>query len=350
MSGGSGEGSRAGRVGLAVLGLGRLGARHAATVARLPGARLAALADPSPIRVREMGERYGAAFFTDSLEVIASPAVDGVVIAAPTPVHADLIEAAARAGKPVFCEKPLGMTLAECDRIIRVLEETGTPFQLGFMRRFDPGYAAAKARIEAGEIGEVRAYVGFSRDPGSPPEDYIAESGGIYIDMLIHEFDLLLWLTGAGATSVYARGRDVAHGFHAPHGDADHAYAVIDLDNGGLACVEGSRCAFYGYDIRAEILGTKGALQVGYLQQTPLTLLTRAGGSHDLVPHFPERFATAFEQELAAFAESVRTGKAPAVGALDGRRAQVLALAATRSHRLGRPVSIGEAVSIGEVE
>lgn len=330
-------------LGVAVIGLGRLGLLHAGTVMRLGGARLAAVADPAPGRAAEVAARMGVKGYSDHREAIAAPDVDAVVIAASTGAHAALIEDAARHGKPVFCEKPLAMTLADCDHIARVLARTGVPFQLGFMRRFDPGYAAAKAQIEAGAIGEVRAYNGISRDPGSPPAEFIRTSGGMYVDMLIHEFDLACWLTGAGATRLFARGRDIVHGFFAPLGDADHAYVIMDLEGGGIANLEGSRCAFYGYDIRAEIIGTRGTIQVGYHRQTPLTLLTRAGAAHDIVPGFAERFGDAFDRELQAFVDSVRRGVQPAVGVADGRRAQALALAAQRSHDLGRPVEIAEA-------
>lgn len=325
----------------AVLGLGRMGLRHAEVLAgQVPGARVTAVADAIESRTREAAGRFGARAYTDWREALVDRDVDAVLVVTPATTHAEICVAAAAAGKAIFCEKPLALTVADCERIDQAVRAAGVPFQLGFMRRFDPGYAAAKRAIREGAIGRVVAYSGISRDPEAPPRDYVASSGGIYLDALIHEFDIARHLMDDEVRRVYACGRDLVNGWFRELGDVDHAYVTLEFERGGLGHVEGSRSARYGYDIRAEVTGTEGTISIGYGRHTPIALQNRAGIHHDFVPGFLERFAEAYVEELRAFVACVRDGTPPAVTAWDGRQSLAVALAAGRSQALGAPVDV----------
>lgn len=327
----------------AVLGLGRLGSRHAEILAtRVPGARVVAVADPAPGRADEIGRRLGAKPYVDPMEAIHHTGVDAVVIVTPTDTHAAYCIAAAKAGKHIFCEKPLAVSVEECDQVRAEVDRAGVLFQLGFMRRFDPAYSRAKRLIEEGALGRITHYTGIMRDPGAPPADYLKVSGGIFVDQLIHEFDIARFLVGSEVERVIAHGRDVAHGFIKDLGDADQVHVIMDFANGALGHLEGSRNAFYGYDIRGEVMGTEGMIQFGYLQQTPMVLMNRKGAFHDVVQGFLQRFDEAYTLELVEFGACIRDGRTPIVGAWDGRQAQLLALAATESFRRQVPVRVPE--------
>lgn len=325
----------------AVLGLGRLGSRHAEILAaRVPGARVVAVADPAPGRAAEIAGRVGAKAYVDPMEAIHHPGVDAVVIVTPTDTHASYCVAAARAGRHIFCEKPLASSVEECDMVKEEVDRAGVFFQLGFMRRFDPAYSKARRLIEEGALGRITHYTGIMRDPGAPPVEYLKASGGIFLDQLIHEFDIARFLVGSEVERVIAHGRDVAHGFIGEMGDADQVHVIMDFVNGALGHLEGSRNAFYGYDIRGELMGTEGMIQFGYLQQTPMVLMNRKGASYDIVPGFLQRFDEAYTLELVEFAACLREGRTPIVGAWDGRQAQLLAMTATESFRRQAPVQV----------
>jgi scyllo-inositol 2-dehydrogenase (NAD+) len=324
-----------------VLGLGRMGYRHAELLAtRVPGARLVAVSDPIAARTAEVADQFGVMGYDDWQEAVSSPGVDAVVVVTPSTTHAEICVTAARAGKAIFCEKPLALSVRECETIDSVVSQTGIIFQLGFMRRFDPGYAAAKRAIFAGEIGDVVAYNGISRDPVAPPREYVAQSGGIYLDALIHEFDIARYLMDDEVLRVYATGRALVAPWFAEVGDVDHAYVTLEFGRGGLGHIEGSRNAVYGYDVRAEVMGTKGTIAIGYGRHTPITVQTRSGITHDHVPGFLERFAESYFIELVEFIKCVQDGRRPIVGAWDGRQALLMALAAKKSQDLGRPVVV----------
>jgi scyllo-inositol 2-dehydrogenase (NAD+) len=325
----------------AVLGLGRLGSRHADILAgRVEGARVAAVADPAPGRAAEIGRRIGATPYTDPMEAIHHQGVDAVVVVTPTDTHAMYCVEAARARKQIFCEKPLAPTMAEAERLAAAVERAGVLFQIGFMRRLDPAYRKARQLIDEGRLGRVIHYTGLMRDPGAPPVEYLKASGGIFMDQLIHEFDIARFLVGSEVERVIAHGRDVAHGFIGEMGDADQVHVILDFENGALGHLEGSRNSFYGYDIRGELMGTEGTIQFGYLQQTPLVLLNRSGASHDLVQTFLQRFDQAYTDELIEFNACVREGRRPSPGVRDGIEAQRLASAATESFRRQAPVRV----------
>ncbi|MDA8193407.1 MAG: Gfo/Idh/MocA family oxidoreductase [Thermaerobacter sp.] len=325
----------------AVLGLGRVGWHHAETIAtKIPGARLAAVVDPDTERLAKFAAKYGTPGIQRFEDVMDDPLIDAVVIASPTPTHIALASAAAAAGKGIFCEKPVSLRLGDYDQLIETINRSRVYMQVGYMRRFDPGYQMAKSIIEAGGIGEVIAFNGITRDNGAPPPDFIAQSGGMYLDVLIHEFDIARFLGGQPITRVYARGKDVMYGTFRPYDDADHAYVIVDFANGALGQVEGSRCAVYGHDVRAEIIGTRGTLQVGYLQQTPVLHLIPHQVQHDTLPGFIERFGNAYEEELREFIQRVQTEAPSPVTLEEARPALLAALAATKSHQTDKPVTL----------
>lgn len=325
-------------INIGVVGLGRLGglyARHFAT--RLPGARLTAVSDVRPDVAQTLAAETGALAYPDYHDLLAAADVDAVVVVAPTKLHAEIVVAAATAGKAIFCEKPLSLDLAEGLTMAAAVERSGVFFQLGFMRRFDPGYLGAKQRIAAGAIGTPIVFKSTSRDQFPPPLDYLRpeNSGGLFLDMGIHDFDLARWFMGE-VTSVHSIGGALADSRIAGIGDVDNAFTTLRFASGNIGVVSLSRNGVYGYAIHTEIVGTEGTLQIGYDRETPLLMLTKGKVTHDTVPGFLERFETAYLAQLANFVENLRHGRSPPIGCADGIAAQRIALAAARSLRSGQ--------------
>lgn len=331
------------KVRCAVLGLGRLGIKHAETIAhRVDGAELQTVCDPTGSIAEDAARRLGAARWTpDWTEVLHDPSIDAIVVTTPTTTHAEIVVAAAAAGKAIFVEKPLTGSLAEAELVTRALEEHKAFCQVGFMRRFDPDYAEAHRRIKAGDIGRPIYFKAVARDPYSPPPEFIGRSGGMFIDMAVHDFDLARFLIGSEVTSVAAHGAVLVNEFMRALGDVDQALAFIKFASGAAGDVEASRNAYYGYDVRAEIIGTEGTLQVGSVQQRQLQILTPAGRTHAIFPMFPERFTDAFTNELQAFVNCVRRQEPSPVTAADANKALEIAVAAQRSLETGHEVKVG---------
>lgn len=331
------------KLGIGVIGMGVMGARHAETLARwVAQARLVAVADTDRARARTVaGKLRVAHVYASAEEVLARRDVDAVVIASPARFHAQAIIAAARAGKAILCEKPLALTLEDADTALAAVERAGVPLQIGFMRRYDPAYAEAKRRIEAGAIGAPLLFKAIGRDPAPPPPSYFRGglSGGLFLDSSIHEFDLARWLMEDEVAEVHAFAA-VRNPELAQFGDIDAGVVNLRFVRGGIGNVESFRQARYGYDIRTEIVGSKGTLQVGYLRQTAQVVLSGAGARHDVVGHWLVRFAEAYLNELRDFVETIRAGRQPRVSGEDGRRVLAIALAAERSYRESRPVAL----------
>ena len=315
---------------------------------RVPGARLAAVADPRPGVAAALAGRHGAVGVTDPAELLARPDVDAVVVTASTEAHADLVEAAARAGKPVFCEKPAGLSLAELDRAIAATEAAGVAFQVGFNRRFAPEFAAARAAVDAGRIGRPHLLRSLTRDPGLP-DPAAVPPWAVFVLTLIHDFDTLLWLhPGAEPVSVHA----VADALVAPEfkdaGLLDTAVVTVRFDDGAIAVAEASFSARYGYDVRAEVFGSAGMLTIGEVPRTGLQVFD-ADGRHSATPRSDvELFADAYTGELTEFVAAVREGRRPCVTGYDARRALSIALSCIASVRSGGPVD--PAVAAGAVD
>ena len=334
------------RLRVALIGLGRMGQLYArALTSQVEGVQLYAIADSNEGPRAALAAEYGVPHaFADARDAFARPDLDAVVIATPTGTHPDLVIAAAEAGKPIYCEKPLALTLAETHAALDAVEQAGVPLQIGFNRRFDRGYRRAKEMIEAGQIGRPVTVKSTSRDPFCPRVEFADPklSGGLIIDMGIHDFDIARWLMGSEVERVSAEGTLMVCDTLKAVGDIDNAVINLRFENGGLGNVELSRHAFYGYDIRTEVLGSEGALNIGFYQHTPVLLLSRTGAQHDVVPYLMERFGDAYRAEIQHFIQCIREDKAPDVGGVDSLRALEIGVAATQSVQAGRPVTLAE--------
>jgi scyllo-inositol 2-dehydrogenase (NAD+) len=329
------------RLRIAVAGLGNMGQVHAGNVAKLPNARLHAVASRRLEVAQGVAERFNAErFYTDYDQLLGDPDLDAAVIATGVVDHTEQIIQAAQNGLHIFTEKPIAFNLEDTDRALAAVAEAGVHLQVGFMRRFDPGYAGAKKKIEEGAIGRPVLFKACSRDPFWPEKQDGPGYNTTYLDLGVHDFDLARWLVGSEVSEVYALGKVLVYPKLAEFGDVDNAVVSLTFENGALGVVDLSRNARYGYDIRAEVLGDEGALSIGGLQQTPLLVLSRDGVAHDVFPWYPERFADAFLGEVAAFVDAVQGGRTPTPNGLDGRRATEIGVAALESWRSGQPVRV----------
>jgi myo-inositol 2-dehydrogenase / D-chiro-inositol 1-dehydrogenase len=331
-------------VGVALVGSGRMGAYHGATLAqRLPGARLAAVADPAPDAAEKLAAALGAGSpYTDPGQALADPAVDAVVIAAPARFHAELIVAAARAGKAVFCEKPAALSLADIDRAIDAVRSAGVVLQVGFNRRFAPDWAAARALLDDGTLGTPRLVRSVTRDPGGFDPSRVAPDT-IFNETLIHDFDTLRFLNpGAEAVEVYAIADALVEPDWRDRGLLDTAVVTVRFDNGAVGVAEACFEAAYGYDVRGEVFGSGGMATMGDGRRTSMVFSGPAGRAVDTARSDQELLAGAYVAELAAFVDAVRAGGPAPVGGEDARAALAIALAAAESVRSGRPVRIEE--------
>jgi myo-inositol 2-dehydrogenase / D-chiro-inositol 1-dehydrogenase len=276
-------------------------------------------------------------------DLLASPDVDAVAICSSTETHADLLVAAARAGKAAFCEKPISLHLDEVDRALAAVEEAGIAVQIGFNRRFDPAHRSVADAVAAGTIGDVHLVRISSRDPAPPPLEYVRGSGGIFLDMTIHDFDMARYVTGSEVVEVFARGAIRVEPAFAEVGDVDTAVVTLTHENGCLTVIDNSREAAYGYDQRVEAFGALGmAASENPLAHTGI-VRTAGGTSATALPHFfLDRYVPSYLGEWAAFVDAVRAGRTPPVTVADGRAPLVIGLAAWRSLRENRPVAVAE--------
>ena len=324
----------------AQFGAGRIGAIHAANLAALRQTRLLHVVDVNADAARALADRHGAQV-ADVDVALADPNVDAVIIASSTDTHADLAIAAARAGKAIFCEKPIDLSLKRVDACLAAVKKARVPMFVGFNRRFDPSFASLKLRITHGEIGNVEQVIISSRDPGLPPLAYLKVSGGQFRDMTIHDFDMARWLLGEEPVELFAYGSGLVDPAVAKVGDTDSAMIVMKTASGKLCHINNSRRATYGYDQRLEVHGSKGRLMAGNRTETTVELADVSAVKTDRPLYFfLERYADAYRAELAAFVDAVENRRPMPVGAEDGRRAIVLAEAAVKSLKTGRPVAL----------
>jgi myo-inositol 2-dehydrogenase / D-chiro-inositol 1-dehydrogenase len=327
---------------VAVLGAGRMGRTHLRNIAAIPNASVVVVADPdeaSAIRGKELGRAERAV--TDPLDAIHDPTVDVVVIVTPTSTHATFIEAALRERKAVWTEKPIAQEIGDTARIVELWRETGIPIQVGFMRRFDPGYARAKELIDAGELGRIEQFRAYSRDVHPPPLEFLLTAGGSFLDMAIHDLDLARFLVGE-VDEVQAWGANLVDERFAEADDIDTAVTLLRFADGALGVIETARHSEWGYDIRTEVAGSLGKLVVDAAQRTPLTFSRRFGFEGDHHENFPDRFEVAFRAELVSFFDALAAGHAPEPGPVEALETLRLAIAVTRSWREGRPVRVAE--------
>lgn len=329
------------KVNVGLLGLGRLGKIYARSLSSLiPHAQLVAVSDTDESTLERVADQNEVAHrYFDAGELIEDRRVEAIVIVTPTTTHRALVDAAASAGKPIFCEKPLSVSLDEALSMKKAVEEQGVFFQMGFMRRFDRGYVAAREKIEKGRIGSPVVFKSTSRDPYLPSLDYLKTSGGIFVDMGIHDFDLALWFFGE-IDAVHSVGGALAYPEVKPLGDLDNAVVSLRFTDGRIGVVDLSRNGVYGYDISTEILGTDGAVRIGYLRETPIVMMTRDGVAHDTVPYFMERFGESYTRQLNDFVENLLGDRPPPVTLDDGIKALRVATAATQSYERGQSVRV----------
>ncbi len=324
----------------AQFGAGRIGAIHAANLASLRDTHLLHVVDVNADAARALADRHGARVATVA-EALGDPAVDAVIIASSTDTHAELAIAAARAGKAIFCEKPIDLSLKRVDACLAAVKNARVPLFVGFNRRFDPSFAALHARIAQGEVGAVEQVIISSRDPGLPPISYLKVSGGQFRDMTIHDFDMARWLLGEEPVELFAYGSCLVDRAVGKIGDTDSVMVLMKTASGKLAHINNSRRASYGYDQRLEVHGAKGRLIAGNRTATTVELADASAVTADKpLFFFLERYADAYRAELAAFVDAVVNKKPMPVGAADGRQAIVLAEAAVKSLKTGRPVKL----------
>lgn len=332
-----------------LVGAGRAAKVHARSIKEwLPAASTVAVVDPAPDASQDMSAYLGGAPSFETLEqALESVAFDAVVITTPTFTHSDCVLTAARAGKHVFCEKPMALSVEECDEMTAATDAAGVNLQIGFMRRFQPEFVAAKERILAGEIGDPMVIKSLTRGPGLPPpwSRVLARSNGMLAEVNSHDFDAARWLMGSDLARVYA---EAANFKRASHGITDAGFydiAVVSLRfaNGGVGTIDGACPAEYGYDSRVEILGTKGVMLIGGMQGQPLVVANsrEVGLVSPIFKTWPERFKWGYIAEMQHFVESVANGTRPSVGGLDGRHAVEAVVAANRSWQEERPIGLG---------
>jgi scyllo-inositol 2-dehydrogenase (NAD+) len=328
-----------------VIGLGRMGAVYARNLAqRVPNARLVAVADlKAALREHFAAELPGVKVYASHLDLLQDNRVEAVVVVTSTSNHKQVVLDAVASGKAIFCEKPMALSIEDANEMRGAVEKAGVFLQMAFQRRFDAGYLAAKKKIDDGVIGAPVVMTSISRDPFRPPLEFCDPnvSGGLIADMGIHDFDLGRMFMGEAAT-VNAIGGALAYPEMKSVGDIDNALVNMVFESGTLGTVQLSRNAVFGYDIRTEIWGTKGSLQIGYFQHTPILVMTQEGITHDVVPHFMQRFEGAYLTQIQDFVDKVRKGEPPSLRAADAIAAMRISLAATVSCREGRSVKVKE--------
>jgi myo-inositol 2-dehydrogenase/D-chiro-inositol 1-dehydrogenase len=326
----------------AILGAGRIGKVHARAVAAAEGAMLAAIADPAADAAQNLAAQFGCAIRTVA-QIEADPAIDAVVICTPTDTHADLIERFARAGKAIFCEKPVDLSLSRVRDCLKVVEAEKTTLMVGFNRRFDPDFAALKAAIDAGRIGTVEMVTITSRDPGPPPLDYIARSGGIFRDMTIHDFDVARWVLGEEVTEVQAMASVLVDPAIGKADDYDSVNVILTTAGGRQATITNSRRAAYGYDQRIEVHGSLGAVAAENHHTSRITVADANGYIRPpLMDFFMTRYTAAYAAEITAFVDAIASNSVPPTTGHDGMMALALAEAALKSVAERRVVTVAE--------
>jgi myo-inositol 2-dehydrogenase/D-chiro-inositol 1-dehydrogenase len=322
-----------------VLGLGRIGATHAENAALVPGVEVVVF-DPDGAKVDRTVAATGARALPDREAVLAES--DALIIATPTANHPDDLAAGAAAGLPMLCEKPISLDVASTAAALEVVEAAGVELQVGFMRRFDPGFVEMRRAIESGDLGDVYLVRAASHDHVPPHESYLDLAGSVFRDMHIHDFDAVRWLTGRAVVEVYAAGSVLVDAMFERHDDVDMTALVLQLEGGVLASITGARANPLGYDHRTEVIGSKDALCAGWTERTPLRSADPRGRSDpvDPFPAFPDRFGPAYRAEVEAFVALLRgegENRSPGVAALDALR---VAAAADRSLAEHRPVAV----------
>jgi myo-inositol 2-dehydrogenase/D-chiro-inositol 1-dehydrogenase len=328
---------------IGILGLGRIGAFHAETLSGLDAVESLVLTDPFAQAAKAAAERFGGEV-VDSPEALLASGVDGIVVAAATDAHPGLILAGVEAGIPVFCEKPVAKHMSDGVEVLKAVQGSEVPIQIGYNRRFDTGFVNARAAVQSGELGKLHTVRSTTLDPAPPPAAYIAASGGIFRDCSVHDFDIIRWVTGREVVEVYAVGGNRGADYIKEAGDADTTGAILTLDDGTIAVISNSRHNARGYDVRMEIHGFEDSIAVGLEDKLPLRSVEPgvtfpAGTPHDF---FMDRFTAAYRAELTAFTEVVAGTRPSPCTIADALEAGWIAEACTLSLHEHRPVTIAE--------
>lgn len=328
-------------LGLALMGSGRMAHVYGPKINAHPGLRLEVIYNPRLTSATKAADQYGGRAMDDLDAVLADPKVDAVVIATPTDTHLDYIEAAARAGKPIYCEKPLDQSLERVDRAIMALRDHPVPFMLGFNRRFDPDNAALRKAVKNGEIGRLNMLMSWSREPSPPPIEYVRASGGYFVDATIHDIDLLCWIAGERPTEVMAAGSCMFDTQIGAEGDFDMTMTTLKMPSGVLIHINNSRACAYGFDQRLEAFGDAGMVQTVNHRDDNLVRWDsqRTVARAPLKHFFLERYDQSFYNALNEFHAAVTTKRDPSASARDGRAALAIALACEQSAKSGQAVA-----------
>lgn len=329
-------------VGVALLGCGRIGRLHAQVLtSRIPGAYVASVFDPEATAAKEVAEQSGAVVADSTQAAIETPGVSVVAICTPTDQHLESIKAACAAGKAVFCEKPIALDIEQVDAAVKVVEETGTFLHVGLNRRFDPSHAQVARAVEEGIIGDVHLVRITSRDPAPPPVEYIRQSGGLFLDMTIHDFDMARFVSGSPVVEVFARARVRVDPVIGQAGDVDTAIVTLEHENGALTAIDNSRKATYGMDQRVEVHGGKGAVSSDNMRINTASISTQDGTRLEVLENFfLERYYESYVEQWQAFLAALTSATAPPVSIDEGRAALRVGLAAQESLRTGLPVRL----------
>ena len=337
------------KLGIGVLGVGEMGRRHAENLRRLvPEARLVAVADVAAARARQVADELEIEHSFGSLEeMLGHKEIQSVLIATPDKFHAQAVQTAAAAGKDILCEKPLALTIEDARAALQAVERSKVRLQLGFMRRYDPAYAAAFKRIEAGEIGTPVIFKSVGRDKDEPPMAAYQSgvNGMVFYNNTIHDFDLARWVMRDEVTEVHSYTTVAIRPEVARYNDVVASVVNLRFSQGAIGNVESYVQAVYGYDVRTEIVGSKGSIFVGTLNETPVTFLTARGSNQMIADHFLTRFADAYLLEVRDFVETILADTAPKVTGLDGLKALEIAVAAEKSHLEGKPCAVTSAAA-----
>jgi myo-inositol 2-dehydrogenase / D-chiro-inositol 1-dehydrogenase len=330
---------------IVLLGAGRIGQVHATNVVNHPGAKLVGVVDVNEAAARALAERTGAKVFASADAALSSPDVHGVMICTSTDTHVDMILKAAAKKLPTFCEKPVDLDMAKVDRCLAEVKKQGVALLMGFNRRFDPTFKSLRDRLRNGELGELESVKITSRDPSPPPPAYVKVSGGIFRDMMIHDLDMARYLVGATSSeefvSVFATGSVLVDPEIGKAGDVDSAMVILRTKSGRMVHIDNSRRASYGYDQRIEAFGAKGALFANNPTPTAVTSLAERGAGGDKPFHFfLERYAAAYQAELAHFLDVIDGKAEPMVTGEDGKKALALADACNESLKSGKLVEV----------
>jgi myo-inositol 2-dehydrogenase/D-chiro-inositol 1-dehydrogenase len=329
---------------IGIIGFGRIGRIHFESVKKVNDTEVIAVADPFADQMTEVFDKFGIDNYgNDYNEIINNPEINTVFICSPTDTHAKIAIAAAKAGKDIFCEKPIDFDIERVNEVLAEVKRAGVAFQVGFNRRFDPNFVKAKKATLDGDIGDVHIIKITSRDPEAPPLSYVKSSGGIFVDMTIHDFDMARFLAGSEPVEIFAVGDALINKEIMQYDDIDTAIITIKFENGAMAVIDNSRQAAYGYDQRIEVFGSMGLVMCETNTATQTTLFTKDGVIKDKPLYFfLERYQESFEEELVQFFNAIETGQEVPVVGKDGLVALLMGIAAKKSLKENRPVSISE--------